>query len=134
MENWIMSANPKYFNHKQAFEKHGYIDWKQTRKYVEGDIVYIYATKPISKIAYKTIVEKANMTAEQITDMSEFWVNKSEQSKNFPLFVRLHLLCSYTNDEFSFSNLQNHGMYYAPQSPCKVKKELQEYINQVEAK
>lgn len=132
MGKWVLSANPRFFNHKLAFEKYGYIDWKQTRNYEVGDIVYIYATKPIAKIVYKTKVEIIDMTKEDISDMSQFWVkNEDLEAKRF---VRLVLLKTYDGEELSLANLQDHGMRYAPQSPCKVKEELQNYIDKMEAK
>ena len=40
--NWIISANPKIYDHLSSFEHFGYIDWKQGKiKYKVGDIIYI---------------------------------------------------------------------------------------------
>ena len=53
---WMISANWKVYNHARAFERWGFIDWRQKSKYNIGDIVYIYCTRPFMKIMYKTIV------------------------------------------------------------------------------
>lgn len=132
MEKWILSANPNYFNHKLAFKTNGYIDWKQTRNYQVGDIVYIYVTKPVAKISFKTQVEKIDQDREAITDMSEFWIKNEDKSTK--RFVRLKLICEYEDEMLSFEHLQMNGMKYAPQSPCKVKEELQKYLDKLEAK
>lgn len=134
MQRWILSANPKYFDHKKAFEIYGYIDWKQTRKYEIGDIVYIYVTKPIAKIVYRTIVEKINMDQRDISDMSMFFTGNMQEDSREKKYMRLILNKEYDEDDLSFSMLQNNGMKYAPQSPCKVKIELENYIRNVEEK
>ncbi len=42
----VLSANPKFFNHKEAFDQLGFIDWKQTRNFEIGDVrsvmLYMY--------------------------------------------------------------------------------------------
>ena len=43
--NWILPANGKLYDHARAFQKWGFIDWRQNnRKYQVGDIIYIYCT------------------------------------------------------------------------------------------
>ena len=68
MQYWMISANGKMYDHASAFEKWGYIDWRQNRNYEIGDIVYIYCTKPIKKLMYKTQVVKESMLFSEITD------------------------------------------------------------------
>lgn len=64
--NWILPANGKLYDHARAFQKWGFIDWRQNnRKYQVGDIIYIYCTRPYKKIMYKTIVEQINLTANE---------------------------------------------------------------------
>ena len=43
MQKWMISANGKIYDHASAFEKWGYIDWRQRAKFNNGDIVYIGA-------------------------------------------------------------------------------------------
>jgi hypothetical protein len=132
VEKWVLSANPNYFNHKDAFATWGFIDWKQTRKFVQGDIVYIYVTKPVSRIAYKTRVIQANMTENDVSDMTPYWIKQPPVEKAGTKYARLALVCEYKDDRFPFSELQKHGMPYAPQSPCKVKPELERYLGKEE--
>ena len=41
--SWLISANGNLYDHEGAFNKFGYIDWRQNnRSYQVGDIVYIY--------------------------------------------------------------------------------------------
>lgn len=134
MNIWVLSANPNYFNHKAAFCELGYIDWKQTRKFSVGDLVYIYVTKPISQIQYKTQVIISDMNENEICDLSEYWIKEKTSTAKNIRYARLKLLREYKDDRLSFDYLKHHGMQYAPQSPCRVNKQLQEYIELVEVK
>ena len=42
-KEWIVPANPKYFDIVHAFGDAGEIDWKQGRGIKAGDTVFIYA-------------------------------------------------------------------------------------------
>lgn len=133
MEKWILSANPKYFNHTAAFHELGYIDWKQTRNYNIGDVIYVYVTKPVSRICFKTRVSLVNMTCDNTTDLSKYWVKEqpdSNDKKN--RYVRIELLHEFEDDRLSFDILKKHGLLYVPQSPCKVKNDLQVFLKSVE--
>ena len=132
MTHWIISANPSFFNHEDAFRNRGFIDWKQTRHFAEGDIVYVYVTRPFSKIIYKTLVIRADMHEEEICNQDEYWIKKSLGNSSNNKYVRLKLIKHYLDDSLSFDLLRAHGLKYAPQSPCRVKKELQEYIDSTE--
>ena len=60
---WIIPANKSTYNHEEAFNKFGLIDWAQTRNVEVGDIVYIYLGAPEKRIFAKGIVEKTNMSS-----------------------------------------------------------------------
>ena len=58
-ETWLISANPKMYDHSTSFEHFKYVDWRQgNTKYSIGDIVFIYSTLPLQKIMYKCSVTK----------------------------------------------------------------------------
>lgn len=92
--NWILPANGKLYDHASAFQKWGFIDWRQnSRKYQVGDIIYIYCTRPYKKIMYKTIVEQINLTVNEIVNDYSFWTDKNEYYKALSgMYVRLKLL------------------------------------------
>lgn len=49
MTEWIISANAEMYDHSSSFEHYNFIDWRQgATKFEINDIVYIYATRPIS--------------------------------------------------------------------------------------
>lgn len=129
MNKWVLSANPNYFNHEEAFHQLGFIDWKQTRNFDVGDIVYIYVTKPVSAIRYKTVVTKVFIPENEIENFSRFWIKVPQKTPNSVRYVRLEMVEKYDDNQFSYANIRNHGMTYPPQSPWRVKPELQEYLD-----
>lgn len=50
---WIVPANPKYYDIVGAFEQNDVINWKQSSNILPGDIVYMYVAAPYSAILYK---------------------------------------------------------------------------------
>lgn len=128
--NWIISANGKMYNHASAFDKFGYIDWRQKAKYHVGDIVYIYCTRPYKKIMFKTEVVKINMPFIEITDDKEFWkdINEYEKSKEGK-FSRLKLIEQVDTEYLSLEKLLLNGLNGAPQGPIKASEKLAKYID-----
>lgn len=50
---WIIPANPKYYDIAKAFQLNDTIIWNQRSHIQIDDIIYIYMTKPIAAIIYK---------------------------------------------------------------------------------
>lgn len=128
IKKWILSANVKVFEHQKAFEDQGFIDWKRTRSFNVSDIVYIYITKPTSKIMYKTEVIKTGLDRNSISDQSSYWKQKNYIDGEAS-FVRLKKLEYIDSDFLSYDVLKENGMKYPPQSPCQMNLQLEEYLN-----
>jgi len=125
MKTWVISANPAVYNHEKAFLEQGYIDWRQTRNFAEGDIIYVYCTRPLSKVMYKVEVVSTNSTPPE----EQYWLTEHSLPAN-ARYMRLRLLKKLDSASLSLSNLQEHGLHYAPQSPCVAKDELRSYLNE----
>lgn len=93
MSSWFITANNNIFDHHKAFKEEGFIDWSDNRrkKIKQGDIVYIYAGKPISKVQYQCEVVKTNITFTDHHDDRKYWVNP-ENFKSDSTFLRLKLI------------------------------------------
>ena len=129
--NWIIPANNNIYDHEAAFKKWGYIDWKQNSNYSIGDIVYIYCTRPLMKIMYKTQVEKVKMDFSDIVNDKEFWFDKSQYGKA-ESYVRLRLLNEIEDERLGLKYLLEHGLKGAPQRGVKIKSdELKIYIEKI---
>ena len=131
MGNWIIPANSKRYDFFSAFNNNNFIDWTKKAKYEEGDIVYLYCTKPQQKIMYKTVIDKIFTSSNSEVNDRKYWINKNEfdESENEKKdFIRLKLL-KYIDDENLFlENLKYNGLKTAPQGPLRVNEKLLSYI------
>ena len=131
MGNWIIPANSKRYNFFSAFNNNSFIDWTKKAKYEEGDIVYLYCTKPQQKIMYKTVIDKIFTSSNSEVNDREYWINKNEfdESKNIKKdFIRLKLLKYIDNENLFLDNLKDNGLKTAPQGPLRVNEKLLSYI------
>lgn len=58
---WIIPANPKYYDVERELREGGEILWKQSNNITIGDIVYIYVTAPVAAIRYKCEALEVNI-------------------------------------------------------------------------
>ena len=52
-KEWIIPANPKYYDIEHAFDDIKEIDWKQGAGIKKGDTVFMYVGAPVSAILFK---------------------------------------------------------------------------------
>ncbi len=111
MTAWIFPANPKYYDIQAAFREMEVIDWTKVKSISninKDDIVYIYVTKPIQKILFKTIVENENISKNKKIDDSKFY---KKDEKDNSVYVRLKKIEEYSNDESNVYNRNNLSKY-----------------------
>lgn len=60
-EEWIVPANPKFFDVQKAFSENDEILWKQSSHIAVGDIVYLYVAAPVSAILYRCEATKVDI-------------------------------------------------------------------------
>lgn len=117
------------YDHASAFQKWGYIDWRQKANYSKGDVFYIYCTRPYKRVMYKTIVLDTIMTINDIQNDKKFWHIENEHERSLDsFFSRLKLIGQVDSKFLTLDFLRLNGLKSAPQGPIKVKLELSEYI------
>ena len=52
-QNWLIPANPQYYDVEQAFQRSDVIFWKQSSRVQVGDTVFLYVAAPVSAIRYQ---------------------------------------------------------------------------------
>lgn len=130
MTKWLISANGKIYDHASSFEENGFIDWRQSLNFEPGDEVYIYCTVPIGKVMYRCLVERVNLSRDEIVDPEKFWLDKNEyNNQKTKVFAHLKLIEQVDREELSLANLIKHGLKMAPQKGMKMPTELAEYID-----
>lgn len=114
---WIVPANPKYYDIINAFNKTDTIIWKQSNNIWAGDIVYLYVAAPISAILYKCEVLE--------TDIPYEYKDKNVAMKKV---MKIKLLKRYKQDEFTFEKLNKYGIEWV-RGPRGLKDILSKDLN-----
>ena len=130
MTYWIIPFNPNYFRLADCLREQGYVEWTQRYKYQIGDIVFIYSSKPDSKLLYKMEVTAMNLSASECADDRKYLLNPSEVDANadIALGFRMIPLAENTSDKLTLNDLLEHGLKWVPQGGLKVKEPLLSYI------
>ena len=98
-EEWIVPANPKYFDIIEHFNNSDEVNWKQSSDVHVNDTVYIYVGAPYSSILFKCIAEEVNIPYEYKDD------NLSIKNS-----MKLRLVKKYKQGELSFAKLNELGI------------------------
>jgi len=130
-KEWILSANPKKYDHVGSFMKNGYIDWRQHNNFEIGDIVYVYTSKNVHRINAIGKVAATNMGRDDVTNDTEFWKDGINGNQNIKRFFRLQLIRFIDDDRLELAELKKHGLSNAPEVACTVNGELADYIHYV---
>lgn len=83
---WILSFDISRYDVHTIFKENGYCLWNQRRDFQVGDIVYLYESKPVSKIVYKAVVEEINV--KRNTPENEDGFYKRDYNKEFAFKLR----------------------------------------------
>ncbi len=118
-KEWIVPANPKYYDIVHAFDNVDEIDWKQGAGINTGDTVFMYVGAPVSAILYKCVVTK--------TDIPFEYADKNLRIK---ALMRLKLKDRYKPTDFTFERLKTEYGIYAVRGPRGVTYSLSCALNE----
>ena len=118
-KEWIIPANPKFYDVEGAFAKNDIITWKQGAGIIKGDIIYMYVAAPVSAILYKCRVLETDIPYDY-------------QDKNLTItaLMKIELLKRYDRDKFTFSMLGDEYGIFAIRGPRGVPYSLSEALNE----
>ena len=116
-KEWLIPANPKYYDVLHAFDKKDEIDWKQGNGILVGDTVFMYAAAPISAILYKYKVTKTDIPYDY-----------SENGLTIKSLMKIKLLKGYEPNDFTFELLKEEYGIYAVRGPRGVPHSLSEAL------
>ncbi|MBR6948816.1 MAG: MmcQ/YjbR family DNA-binding protein [Bacilli bacterium] len=115
---WIVPANPKYYDVIHAFDNTDIINWKQSSNIKVGDIIYLYVANPYSSIMFKCIALEVNIP-----------VSIKHDKLKIDRLVKIKLLKRYNQGELSFDLLKQYGVS-AIRGPRSVPLKLSKYLNE----
>ena len=110
--NWLIPANPKYYDIINAFNNTNIITWKQSSNIEVGDIIYLYVAEPYSKIFYKCRAVEVD-------------IPYTYQDKNLKIdkVMKIELLENLSNKNYNFKYLNSLGIK-AIRGPRKINENL----------
>lgn len=116
---WIVPANPKYYDVINAFNDTDTITWKQSNNIMKGDTVYLYVAEPYSAIMFKCEAIETGIPYE--------YKDKNLSIKNV---MKIKLIKIYKKDEFTFKKLNEYGIR-AVRGTRSVTSKLSKELNKV---
>ncbi len=117
-KNWIVPANPKYYDVEAAFAENEEIIWKQGRGIIPGDTVYLYLASPVSAVRYRCLVTEANIP-----------LYKSDENITMTHAMKIRREKVYPPELFTFERLKTLGVK-AVRGPRLAPDELVKAINE----
>lgn len=116
-KEWIVPANPKFYDVEGAFAASDVVDWKQGSGIRAGDTVYMYVAAPVSAILYKCRVLE--------TDIPYAY---ADENLTIKALMKLRLERRYERDRFTFERLSNEFGVTAVRGPRGVPYGLSEEL------
>ena len=114
-KEWLIPANPHYYDIESAFEKTDEIDWKQGVGIKKGDTVFMYVAAPVSAILYKCKVTKTDIPFEY-----------ADGNVRIKALMKIKLQKRYSPDKFTFEKLKDEYGIFAVRGPRSIPEHLSE--------
>lgn len=117
-KEWIIPANPKYYDIVHAFDNADEIEWKQGSGIKAGDVVFLYVAAPVSAILYQ-----CRVTADKIP------CDFKNEKLTIRALMRIKLLKRYGPEAFPFAVLKEEYGIYAVRGPRGIPHSLSCALN-----
>ena len=108
-KEWIVPANPKYYDVEAAFDRREIIDWKQGGGIKTGDTVFLYVAAPVSAILYRCKVTETNIPY--------YYEDKNLTIRSL---MKIRLEQRFEADEFPLKRLKEEFHVLTVQGPRSV--------------
>ena len=109
-EEWIVPANPKYYDVIHCFDNTDIIEWKQSSDIQVGDIIYLYVADPYSKLFYKCQAIEVNIP-----------YHYEDNNLKIDRIMKMQLLENISSKNYNFQYLKSLGIK-AIRGPRKINK------------
>ena len=131
-ETWMMPSNNNIFRVDDCIDDRGVIFWRQYNNFSVGDYIYLYGTKPESRIKYLMQVEETDIPHSDEIDDKEYWLSETEfnERSKHNRYLKLRLIQKIESDALSLEDLLEHGLKGAPQGAMRLSGELLDYIKE----
>jgi len=96
---WLVPANPKYYDVEQAFREQDEIIWKQGRGIEVGNTVFLYVGAPVSSILFRCKVTATNIPYDY-----------SDDCVKIRQVMHIKRLQTYPHGKFSLTRMRSLGV------------------------
>jgi len=116
-KEWIVPANPRYYDIEHAFDDVKEINWKQGAGIKKSDTVFMYVGAPVSSILFKCKVTETDIPYQY-------------QDKNLTIttLMKIRFQKRYKSDQFTFERLKSEYGIYAVRGPRGIQYSLSEAL------
>ena len=111
-EEWIVPANPKYYDVINCFNDTDEIIWKQSSDIHVNDIIYLYVASPYSKIMYKCKAIEVNIPYQY-----------KDKNVSMSHVMKIKLLKNLENKNYTLEYLNKQGIKIV-RGPRKINKDI----------
>ena len=112
-KEWIIPANPKYFDIMHAFDDTDTINWKQGAGIKKADTVFMYVGAPVSAVMYKCKVIETDIP-----------YNHEHKYITIKALMKIRLQKRYEADRLPFETLKKEYGIYAVRGPRGIPNSL----------
>ena len=118
-KEWIIPANPKYYDIVHAFDSAEEILWKQGKGIKAGDTVFLYVAEPVSAVLFRCAVTETGIP----------W-RREDGELTIRALMKIRLEKRYPPEQFTFRRLNDEFAIYAVRGPRGIPKSLSEALKQ----
>ena len=116
-KEWLIPANPKYYDVQAAFENAREINWKQGAGIKKGDTVFMYVAAPVSAILYKCKVTETDVPYKY-----------NDGNVHMKALMKIKLQKRYKPTGFTLEKLRDVYGVYSVRGPRSVPSALSEAL------
>ncbi len=112
-KEWIIPANPKFYDIEHAFDEAEIIDWKQSSSIKVGDTIFMYVAAPVSAILYQCKAVEVDIPYDY-----------QDRNLTITTLMKIKLIRRYDPAQFTFDRLKEEYGIYAVRGPRGVPSSL----------
>ena len=117
-KEWLIPANPKFYDIVHAFDHEEIINWKQSSSVKVGDTLFMYAAAPVSAILSKCKAVEVDIP-----------YNYQDKNLTITTVMKIRLLGRYDPERFTFQRLKKDYGIYAVRGPRGIPNSLSHELN-----
>ena len=130
MSSWCICCNVQMFDIVGAVNDDKGFYWRKNVSIQKGDVVYIYVSRPYSKIMYKAIVVEDKLDKLVMKKLKKYLKVSYEDLKE-GTYMQIKILGEFVGQKTHFNFVTKEGLNTI-QGPSKLKEDILNYLEQTQ--